>query len=173
MTDRVHDPALSEKGMREADGAARGVLAATGGTGQVVASPMLRALQTAEPIARALASSCVVSPLVFEVGGMYRKDLDGRFVHAPGLSATGALESLRPARSRRPPIPPARAFAARRAAADARGARAYVARAEITGRFASFDASRLPQEGCWNGSTAGKETDAEVRGPAQLSRSPK
>jgi hypothetical protein len=34
MTDRVHDPALSEKGMREADGAARGVLAATGGTGR-------------------------------------------------------------------------------------------------------------------------------------------
>ena len=46
MTDRVHDPALSEKGVREADGAARGVLAATGGTGQVVASPMLRALHS-------------------------------------------------------------------------------------------------------------------------------
>ena len=47
---------------------------------------MLRALQTAAPIVDALSCDCVVSPLVYETGGMYAREGSG-FVNRPGLSA--------------------------------------------------------------------------------------
>ena len=72
---------------------------------QVVPSPMLRALQTAAPIAAALGCPCQVSPLVFETGGMYARlaaDPErgggggggaGGFEYRAGLTA-GEIEAL-------------------------------------------------------------------------------
>ena len=57
-----------------------------GAASLVVPSPMLRALQTAAPIVEALSCDCVVSPLVYETGGMYAREGSG-FVNRPGLSA--------------------------------------------------------------------------------------
>jgi broad specificity phosphatase PhoE len=89
MSQRVHDPALSAKGLEEASCAAQELgkyLGSRGAAALVVPSPMLRALQTALPIVQTLRCACTVSPLVYETGGMYAQDVTG-FVNRPGLTA--------------------------------------------------------------------------------------
>ena len=69
LTERVHDPGLSEKGHAEAAAAGAELLRylgpERGRAALVVPSPMLRALQTAAPIVAALGCPCQVSPLVY------------------------------------------------------------------------------------------------------------
>lgn len=93
MQKRVPDPALSDKGAREAEAVARYLAANFGGQGAVVASPMLRAIQTANPIVQAAGLLGIVSPLLHEVGGMYVKRGE-EFTPAAGMSAAEIKKSF-------------------------------------------------------------------------------
>ena len=59
--------------------------------GELMSSPMLRAIETAAPIAMALGIPCRVSPLACEVGGMYEWK-EGMYLPAAGLSAAAIRE---------------------------------------------------------------------------------
>eukprot|EP00960_Hanusia_phi_P000351 9717-Hanusia_phi.AAC.1 len=80
-------PLSSSQGKEEAEKTAKclqGMLGAQGG--ELISSPMLRAIETAAPIAMALAVPCRITPLACEVGGMYEWR-DGKYLPAAGLSA--------------------------------------------------------------------------------------
>ncbi|CAE7533352.1 katG1, partial [Symbiodinium microadriaticum] len=78
LAERLSDPALTDKGMQEAEEVANTLapmLRRLAGSRQIkiFVSPFMRTLQTAQPLARALGSACSVEvhPDLFEVGGVY------------------------------------------------------------------------------------------------------
>ncbi|CAJ1434353.1 unnamed protein product, partial [Effrenium voratum] len=75
LRERATDPGLTPRGVEEAEelaGSLRQFRHA-----RIYVSPFLRTLQTAVPLAKALASAAVVHPEIFEVGGVYTQH-DGR-----------------------------------------------------------------------------------------------
>jgi len=95
LSSRVSDPALTEIGQRQAETLAEYIAAHHHlfGFTHLYASPMLRALQTAAPIARALNMPVQVWPDICEFGGVYL-DAEGypQGVAQPGLTRSAILE---------------------------------------------------------------------------------
>lgn len=83
---RVPSPSLTETGLEQAEALARRWLPASerqktelmevfgGEGGRLVCSPMVRALQTIEPLAKATKKDVWVEPLLFERGGVWKDD---------------------------------------------------------------------------------------------------
>ena len=87
-TGRTHDPPLTELGFEQADVLARHLAERGARIDRLVASPMLRAIQTARPVAAALGVPLEVWVEVHERGGIYVGDpaTGEGFVAHPGLS---------------------------------------------------------------------------------------
>jgi broad specificity phosphatase PhoE len=86
-TTRSSDPELSERGFSQADSLGVGLgqlLHAERQRVTLMCSPMLRACQTAQPLGQILDLPVIVSPDLFENGGMYKR-VDGRKQSMPGL----------------------------------------------------------------------------------------
>ena len=87
---RSDDPDLTPKGENQAELLAQ-VLAPElkqgGNRAVLVASPMTRALRTAQPLAKALGQGVLVHPLMFENGGCYGLAEGGEFVPGKGRTA--------------------------------------------------------------------------------------
>jgi len=99
-TGRTHDPPLTELGFEQADVLARHLAERGARIDRLVASPMLRAIQTARPIAAALGLELEIWVEVHERGGIYVGDpaTGEGFVAHPGLSR-GAIDELVPGAS--------------------------------------------------------------------------
>lgn len=85
LAERLSDPALTDRGMQEAEEVANTLapmLRRLAGSRliKIFVSPFMRTLQTAQPLAQALGSSCSVEvrPDLFEVGGVYVERLGRR-----------------------------------------------------------------------------------------------
>mmetsp|Transcript_35433 Transcript_35433/g.101856 ORF Transcript_35433/g.101856 Transcript_35433/m.101856 type:complete len:255 (+) Transcript_35433:47-811(+) len=98
MSERVDDPDLSSKGKAEAEKLGQyyaAWLRKEGVGAKLYASAMVRACQTIQPLSEALGIGAQVRPDIFEVGGIYSSDSEGR--PAPGKTNTAAeLQALFP-----------------------------------------------------------------------------
>ena len=94
---RTHDPPLTDLGFEQADLLARHLAERGARIDRLVASPMLRAIQTARPLAAALGLELEVWVEVHERGGIYVGDpaTGEGFVAHPGLSRS-AIDELVP-----------------------------------------------------------------------------
>jgi broad specificity phosphatase PhoE len=96
-SERTHDPPLTDLGFEQADTLARHLAARGARIDRLVASPMLRAIQTARPVAAALGVPLEIWVEVHERGGIYVGDprTGEGFVAHPGLSRS-AIDELVP-----------------------------------------------------------------------------
>jgi len=96
LAERTDDPPLTPLGAEQADRLAEHLRASGERLDRLVCSPMLRAIQTAQPVAAALGVPVEVWVEVHEHGGMYvgNPHTGEGFAVRPGLSRTAIVELL-------------------------------------------------------------------------------
>lgn len=98
---RHHDPELTDIGVQQAVKVAEFLHTAVDmphpmpepfGLTKIYVSPMIRALNTAKPIAEATGINPVVWTDIYEIGGLFTSDGDGKVTNFPGLTRSELTE---------------------------------------------------------------------------------